>query len=178
MAAAQAGRAAAFSLIAKKYFPGRDPVRFNQGKEIVEFGYDLAYRCEMPVDVRICSIRGSLGWPCIDKTQENMEVCFDTYSEAFGATVAAIWRKHAAAVTLDDVISRFNEGFASATRIIYWNHATQREPFDQFDPHLRPMFQFTQKWHFALWALDEQYAGLDRIQSLIASYARNAAAGV
>lgn len=178
MVAAQAGRAAAFSLISKKYFPGRDPVRFNQGKEIVEFGYDLAFRCEMPVDVRICSIRGSLGWPCIDKTKDNMEVCFDTYADAFGTTVADIWRRHRSAVSLDDVISRFNEGFASATRIIYWNHATQREPFDQFDPRLRPVFQFRPKWQFALWALGEQYAGLDRIGSLIATAARNAAANL
>lgn len=170
MTAAQAGRAAAQTLIVKKYVPGSNPVHYNEGKEIVEFGYDLNYRCEMPVGVRLCSIRGSLGWPCIDKTKENIEVCFDTYAEAFSATVVDIWRKHDRAVTLDDVAKHFNEGFASATREIYWKYASQREHFTQFDPGLRSIFKFAPKWSFVLWALEEQYNQVDRIRAMITAY--------
>lgn len=170
MTAAQAGRAAAQTLIVKKYVPGSDPVHFNEGKEIVEFGYDLNYSCEMPVRVRLCSIRGSLGWPCIDKIPENIEVCFDTYAESFAATVVDIWRKHQRAVTLDQVARHFNEGFSSATREIYWNYANQRELFTQFDPGLRSVFKFGPKWSFALWALEQQFHNIDRIRAMITMY--------
>ncbi len=170
MTAAQAGRAAAQTLIVKKYVPGRNPVHFNEGKEIIEFGYDLNFRCEMPVDMRLCSIRGAFGWPCIDKTPENIEVCFDTYAEAFAAAIVRIWHEHARAVTLDQVVKHFNEGFASCTREIYWNYASQRELFNQFDPGLRSIFKFVPKWSFVLWALNEQFKQLDRIRAQITAY--------
>ncbi|MBQ6923185.1 MAG: hypothetical protein IJQ73_00955 [Kiritimatiellae bacterium] len=170
MTAAQAGRAAAQTMIVKKYVPGRNPVHFNEGKEIVEFGYDLNFRCEMPVDVRLCSIRGTLGWPCIDKTPENMEVCIDSYAEAFAAAVVRIWHEHSRAVTLDQVVKHFNEGFSSCTREIYWNYASQRELFNQFDPGLRAIFKFVPKWSFILWALRQQYEQLDRIAAQITAY--------
>ena len=167
MTAAQAGKAAAQTLVVKKYLPGSNPVHFNEGKEILEFAYDLNYSCEMPAKIRLCSIRGSLGWPCIDKTQENITVCFDTYAESFAETVVDIWRKHQRTVTLDQVVKHFNEGFALTTRELYRNYASQRELFTQFDPGLRSVFKFVPKWNFALWALEEQFRQVDRICAMI-----------
>lgn len=167
MTAAQAGKAAAQVLAVKKYLPGSNPVHFNEGKEILEFAYDLNYSCEMPAKIRLCSIRGSLGWPCIDKTPENIEVCFDTYAESFAATIVDIWRKHQRAVTLDQVVKHFNEGFSLTTRELYRNYASQRELFTQFDPGLRSIFKFVPKWNFALWALEQQFAQVDRICAMI-----------
>ncbi len=171
MTAAQAGRAAAQTLVVKKYVPGHNPVHFNEGKEIIEFGYDLNFRCEMPVDVRLCSIRGTLGWPCIDKDPENIAVCFDSYAASFAAAVVRIWQEHASAVSLDQVVKHFNEGFSSCTREIYWNYASQRELFNQFDPGLRAIFKFVPKWTFVLWALTEQFEQVDRICAKIAACA-------
>ena len=164
---AQIGRAAAQTLIAKKYIPGSNPVHFGEGKEIIEFGYHLDFQCEMPIRVSLCSIRGTLGWPCIDKDKDNLEVCFESFIEAFARTIVEFWQKNMRAVTLDAVVARFNEGFAAATREIYWNYASQRELFNQFDPGLRTIFKFKQKWAFALWALELQYKHLNRLCAMI-----------
>ena len=161
------GRAAAHTLIAKKYIPGSNPVHFGEGKEIIEFGYHLDFQCEMPIRVRLCSIRGTLGWPCIDKDKDNLEVCFDSFTEAFAQAIVAFWKKNMRNVTLDAVIARFNEGFVAATKEIYWNYANQRELFYQFDPGIRKIFKFNQKWTFALWALECQYNSLNRLCAMI-----------
>ncbi len=169
--AAQIGRAAAQTLVVKKYIAGANPVHFADGTEIIEFAYDLNYRCEMPVDIRLSSIRGSLGWPCIDRTPENFLVCSETYAEAFAQAIVDFWRRHARVVSLDTVVGRFNEGFAAATRDLYWKYVSQRELFHSFDAGLRPMFKFTQKWHFVLWALERQYEQIGRICAVVTATA-------
>lgn len=163
----QIGRAAAMTLVVKKYIPGPNPVHFGEGKEIVEFGFDMKFRCEMPVRIRLCSIRGSLGWPCVDKTKDNISICFETYAEAFAQNIVNFWHEHSGVVTLDEVISNFNDGFAACSREIYWNYISHRELFTQFDPGLRAIFKFPQKWSFALWAIEEQFKYIDKIKALI-----------
>ena len=53
---------------------------------------------------------------------------------------------------------------------IYWNYASQRELFNQFDPGLRSIFKFVPKWSFVLWALNEQFKQVDRIRAQITAY--------
>ena len=165
--AAQAGRAAAHTMVVKKYIAGPNPVRFGQGKEIIEFDRDLALGCEMPCGMRLCSIRGSLGWPCIDKTRENLDVCFSTYADAFARAAVAFWQGDGSAVSLDALMRDFCAGFTSATREIYWNYNNRRELFTQFDPDIKRAFKFRQKWLFALWALERQHENVDRLAAMI-----------
>lgn len=165
--AAQAGRAAAHTMIVKKYIPGATPVHFGEGKEIIEFDHDIALGCEMPCGMRLCTIRGSLGWPCIDRTPENFRVCSLTYTEAFARTAVDFWRKNNSSVSLDAVMDDFCAGFVSATREIYSVYRGRREIFMQFDPGLKAAFRFRQKWQFALWALEMQFDGALRLAAMI-----------
>ncbi len=165
--AAQAGRAAAHTMVVKKYLQSENTVGFGEGKEIIEFDYDLAWGCEMPCGMRLCSVRGALGWPCFDKTKENFDVCIETYADAFARTAVDFWRRNSKAVSLDAVMDDFCAGFSSATREIYWNYHARRELFAQFDPDLKAAFRFRQKWIFALWAIEKQYENVDRISAKI-----------
>lgn len=165
--AALVGRAAAHTMIVKKYIKGADPIRFGMGKEIIEFDHDIAFGCEMPCAMRLCSVRGALGWPCIDKTRENLDVCFSVYTESFAKAVVRFWRKIGQQVALDVVMNDFCAGFASAMREIYWNYYNRRELFNSFDPCLRSSFKFRQKWQFVLWSLSKQYENVNRLSAMI-----------
>lgn len=165
--AAQAGRAAAHVMVAKKYIDGDKPVLFGDGKEIIEFDRDVDTGLEMARGMRICSIRGTLGWPLIDQTSENLEACFNAYTEAFAATAVGFWRRNGGSLDLQPVIDGFCAGFASATREIYWNYASRREHFENFNPDLRPKFHFRQKWLFALWALERQFENVNKLAAMV-----------
>ena len=154
--AALLGNAAAQTLAVKRFIPDDRSVHFGEGKEIIEFGYDVKHRCEMPIGVRLCSVRGTLGWPELDHTQANLDRCFDVFMRAFAATLKAFWREHAVAVALREVREHFLEGFMATTRELYWNYTSRREAFDAFNPDVRKVFRFQRKWRFALWALEKQ----------------------
>ncbi len=163
-----AGRAAAQTMIVKKYIQSRDDhISFGRGKEIIEFEHDVAWGCEIPSGIRICSVRGALGWPCIDKSDVNIKVCFATYVEAFARASVDFWRKTTPQVPLDVIMNDFCAGFSAATREIYWNYYNRREEFDNFNPSVRRAFHFRSKWQFALWALEKQYENIDRISAMI-----------
>lgn len=166
--AAQAGRAAAHTLVVKKYIADGDRrILFGDGKEIIEFVRDLSTGLELANGMRLCSVRGSLGWPCQDKTKENIERCFSEYVAAFAETVVDFWHKNGGSLPLTAIMDDFCAGFVSATREIYWNYFNRREVFAEFDPNLKPSFRFSQKWQFALWALERQYESADRIAAKI-----------
>ncbi|MBR3085291.1 MAG: hypothetical protein IKH04_02700 [Kiritimatiellae bacterium] len=165
--AAQAGRAAAHTMIVKKYIEGPDPVHFGDGKEIIEFVRDLSTGLEMASGMRLCSVRGALGWPCIDKTRENLDVCFREYTEAFARTAVSFWRKNGGSLPLNSVMDDFCAGFVSATREVYWNYYNRRETFAEFNPELKAAFKFRQKWLFALWALERQYENADKLAAMM-----------
>ena len=150
------GKAAAQTLAVKRYIPDDNSVHFGEGKEIIEFGYDVKHRREMPVGVRLCSVRGTLGWPDIDHTQANIDRCFDVYMRAFAAALKAYWLEHADAVALREARDHFLDGFIATTRELFWNYTRRREAFDAFDPDVRRTFRFQKKWRFALWALEKQ----------------------
>lgn len=165
--AAQAGRAAAHVMVAKKYIEGDKPVLFGDGKEIIEFDRDVDTGLEMARGMRICSIRGTLGWPRIDRSKENLDNCFSAYTEAFARTAVGFWRRNGGSLDLQPVIDGFCAGFASATREIYWNFASRREHFESFNPDLKPKFRFRQKWLFALWALERQFENVNRLSAMV-----------
>ncbi len=164
-----AGHAAAQTMILKKYTSDRhaEPVWFGHGKEIVEFKHDVAWGCDMPSTIRLCSVRGTLGWPCVDKTKENIDHCFATYVEAFAKASVDYQKISVPKLPLDAVMNDFCAGFIAATREIYWNYYNKRELFENFNPALSKKFRFRQKWLFALWALEQQYNNVERLAAMI-----------
>lgn len=154
--AALMGNAAAQNLAVKKYIPESRSVHFGEGKEIIEFGYDVQRMREMPLRVRLCSVRGTLGWPHLEWTEHNLERCFDFYIAAFARGLLKLWQEHSRTVSSAELRNRFMDGFAASTRELHWSYACRREQFDLFDPDVRSTFNFKAKWHFALWALEQQ----------------------
>ena len=155
------GGAAAENLILKKCTPDGS-TRFAQGKEIVEFGYDIRYGKQMPLRVRLCSVRGTMGWPCLDKTDENFDRCCRHFL-ARHARVAHDYAMRHPSVDKWDVADAFWEGFAARTRQIHWNYQNRREQFDSYNPRMFGDYQFAEKWSFALWALEKQRNELDAL---------------
>ena len=160
------GNAAAQNLALKKYLPEENSCRFGEGKEIYEFGYDLEARREMPQRVTICSVRGSLGWPDLSYSEENLDKLFDFYISRYAEVLVGFWKAHSAAVALPLVASRFFDGFELKTRSMQWAYSLRREQYDEFDPKLPPSFRFNRKWKFALWALERQMRRIEALRAL------------
>ena len=155
------GSAAAENLILKKCTPDGS-TRFAEGKEIIEFGYDVRYGKEMPLRVRLCSVRGTMGWPSLEKTDENLRRCFEFYLDKYARVAYDYSRRHDV-VEPWDVADAFWEGFAARTRQISWNYENRREQFDRYHPRIFGDYRFQEKWSFVLWALERQRAGLDAL---------------
>ena len=158
------GSAAAENLILKKYTPDGS-ARFAEGKEIIEFGYDVRFGKEMPRRVWLCSVRGTMGWPSLDRTEENLSRCFDFYLSRYARVAFDYSRRHADPGPWD-IADAFWEGFAARTRQICWNYQDRREQFDRYDPRLFGDYRFREKWLFVLWALEEQRARLDALAEI------------
>jgi hypothetical protein len=169
------GDAAAQNLALKKYLPGPADCRFGAGKEIFEFGYDIAARREMPRDVRLCSIRGCFGWPDTAYTEANLDALFDFYFGCYARVLHRYWLKHREAVALEPLAERFFDGFEFKTREMHWNYSVRREQFDAFDPHLPRHYAFVKKWRFALWALEGQLRRIESLRGLFAEKVRQVA---
>lgn len=166
--AALMGSAAAQTLVMKRYIPEFESCRFGEGKEIIEFGYDVHLMREMPTSVNFCSARGTMGWPDYDWSNTNLMAMFDFYQKRFSEVVYAFWQNHRAFVTLAAVRERFFDGFASKTRAMHWIYVNRREQFDAFDPDLRRVYNFKVKWAFTLWALERQARRLDLLRDMLA----------
>ena len=165
------GGAAAEHLVLKKLSRSTGRSLFGrEGKEIMEFGYDVAARKEMPLRVRLCSIRGTMGWPCFDCTEENLDALFGHFAEAFAGVV----RDYAAAhpcVSLADLTGEFLDGFNAKTSEIHWNYVQHRHEFESYSSPSFRDYQFDERWRFALWSLAEQNRRLpefgNRLRSLL-----------
>ena len=159
-----AGSAAAENLVLKKW-TADGSTRFAVGKEIVEFGYDVRFGKEMPLRIRLCSVRGTMGWPCLDQTDENLDHCFDAFLSRYAQVAFEYSRKH---LSTDpwDVADAFWEGFSARTRQLDWNYRNRREYFDRYDPHLYGDYRFGAKWSFVLWALERQSERLGALAEL------------
>ena len=151
------GNAAAQNLVLKKYLKDQNDCWFGVGKEIFEFGYDIDAKRAMPRNVWLCSIRGSLGWRNIAKTKGNLDELFDFYFACYAQVMCGYWLQHQKTVSLKPMTERFFDGFEAKTREMRWNYSRRREEFDAFDPHLHRRHAFTEKWQFALWALERQF---------------------
>ena len=158
------GGAAAENIVLKKWTKDGS-TRFAEGKEIVEFGFDIRYGKEMPLRIRLCSVRGTLGWPDLAKTDENLARCFDFYLGKYADVAASYARRHPV-MHPDDVADAFWEGFAARTRVLHWNYMGRREQFDSFAPRLFGDYRFGDKWSFALWALEKQRERLPELGEL------------
>ncbi len=158
------GSAAAENLILKKFTPDGS-IRFAEGKEIIEFGYDIRYGKEMPLRVWLCSVRGTMGWLDRSHTQENLGRLFEYYMKKFASTVFHYAKKHTA-ISEWDIADAFFDGFAAHTREICWNYTNRREQFDSYEPRIFGDYKFSERWKFALWSLEQQKLQLDGLATL------------
>jgi hypothetical protein len=175
--AALAGDAAAQNMVLKKFIPQTGRCRFGEGKEIIEFGYDVHRMREMPLRVHLCSARGTLGWENSAWTPANLQAVFDFYTSRYAEVMHTFWREHRDFVRIEPLCTRFLDGFSSRIREMNWNYISRREPFDAFDPHVNPAFRFRDKWAFALWALERQARRMDVVQELFTAKLNRLAAG-
>lgn len=157
------GSAAAENLILKKWKDGS--IRYAEGKEIVEFGYDIHHARQMPLRVWLCSVRGTMGWPDRAMTEENLEAVFAFYIPQYTHAVAEYARKHPV-LPRQQTAEAFLDGFAGRTREICWNYTSARERFDAYEPKIYKDFKFQDKWRFVLWALERQEERLPRIAEI------------
>ncbi len=159
------GGAAAENLVLKKYRVDTESNRFCQGKEIVEFGYDIRYGREMPLRIHLCSIRGTMGWPDWSCSQENLDNIFDVYTSSFASMVRRFADEHPILPEYN-IADAFFDGFSGKTRELYWNYINRREQFDNYDPRVFKDYNFREKWTFVLWSLEKQREQLNRIYDL------------
>jgi hypothetical protein len=164
--AALAGDAAAQNMVLKKYIPQTRNCRFGEGKEIIEFGYDVQRMREMPLRVHLCSARGTLGWEDTAWTPANLQAVFEFYTSCYAKVIHAFWLAHRDFIRIEPLRTRFLDGFAGRIREMNWNYISRREQFDAFEPNVNPAFQFRAKWAFALWALERQARRMDIVQVL------------
>jgi hypothetical protein len=169
------GDAAAQNLILKKYLQDPEGCRFGVGKEVFEFGYDIAAKREMPMGVKLCSVRGCFGWPDTSYAETNLDTLFDFYLGCYAQVLHRYWSRHREAVPLEKLTERFFDGFEFKTREMHWNYSVRREQFDAFDPHLPRHYAFSKKWRFALWSLERQLRRLDSLRGLFADKVRRVA---
>ena len=120
---------------------------------------------EMPLRIRLCSVRGTMGWPCLDQTEENLGRCFDAFLSRYAQVAFEYSRRHPSADPWD-VADAFWEGFAARTRQLDWNYRNRREFFDRYDPRLYGDYRFGAKWSFVLWALERQNERLGALAEL------------
>jgi hypothetical protein len=154
------GWAAAQNLVVKKFIPGDPPTcRFGRGKEIFEFVYDARYHRPMPARVRVCSIRGTMGWPNLTQNSTNLRDVHKFYLHAYAIAMGNFWRQHAETCTLNECASAFFNGFERKIEAMQWAYYSDRENFDTFDPGLRQVYNFRARLDFALWGLER--AGKD-----------------
>ncbi len=154
------GWAAAQNLVVKKFIPGENPTcRFGRGKEIFEFVYDARYHRPMPARVRVCSIRGTMGWPNLTQNSTNLRDVHKFYLRAYAIAMGDFWRQHTETCTLNECASAFFNGFERKMEAMQWMYYNDKHNFDTFDPGLRQIYNFRARLDFALWGLER--AGKD-----------------
>ncbi|MBQ9693413.1 MAG: hypothetical protein IJV69_01475, partial [Kiritimatiellae bacterium] len=102
------GCAAAENLAVKKFIAKPDvkpTCRVGHGKEIFEFVYDARYHRPMPARVRVCSIRGTMGWPNLTRNSTNLRDVHKFYLREYAVAMGNFWRQHAETCTLNECAS-------------------------------------------------------------------------
>jgi len=163
------GNAAAQNIVMKKYIPASDSCRFGEGKEIFEIGYDVKSGRELPVKVMICSLRGVLGWPDTNFTEDNMAAVYDFYLDQFAQVLVSFVTEYRDIVSFSECADLFFSGFECKSREMYWRYASNRDAFDNFNPRLPGTFSFSRRWNFVLWSLEQQRDDLEMMRKLFIS---------
>ncbi len=165
--AALMGDAAAQNMAMKKYDAnasgGPSPL-YDVGKEIYEFGYDIAAGRILPKQVATCSIRGSMAWPDLSFTEENLQRLASFYIAHFAHALKNFQKKHA--VPMAELAQRFFDGFEHRTRAMAWCLSMHRDEFEAFRPDIPSHYGFDRKRGFLLWALARQERRLPKLKEL------------
>ena len=167
------GEVAAQNMIAKKYTASDRSCRFGVGKEIFEFNYDARKGKVLPQTVRVCSIRGIMGWPDLSQTTENQQRANAFYLSAFASVLRDYWLRHNADLTLPEIAECFFDGFTAKTNGMFWKYQMRSYDFDSFDPNLRPQYKFREKWTFVLWSLCRQHEHILTLKDLFLETVQN-----
>lgn len=158
------GDAAAQNMAMKKYDPETKSPLYGIGKEIYEFEYDIIRERVVPKNVSTCSVRGSLGWPCLDETDENVQAIANFYLAHYAHALKVFQKQHG--VPMIEVAARFMDGFEYRTHAMDWQLSVMRDEFEAFNPLLPRAFRFGDKWRFAMWALERQERRLVLLRKL------------
>ena len=148
------GDAAAQNMAMKKFDPASASPLYGVGKEIYEFEYDLLREMVVPKRVATCSIRGSLGWPTLDFTDENLHALAAFYMTHYAHALKIFSKKHAAG--MEELAEHFMNGFEFRTHAMAWQLSVMRDQFEGFHPPVAPSYDFDRKWRFLLWSLERQ----------------------
>ena len=169
------GASAAQNLAVKKYQADETggTCRFGLGKEIFEFVYDPFLHRPMPARVSICSIRGTMGWPDLAHTGENLREAHRFYLRAFAQALGTYWQSHAQSCTLNECASAFFDGFSRKTEAMHWAYRQHQADFDAFEPNLRESYRFREKFRFTLWALEEASRRLEPLREHFMDFVRD-----
>ena len=160
--AALMGDAAAQNLAVKKYDQKTESPLFGVGKEIYEFDYDIDRECQVPKKVRMCSIRGSFGWPDLEESERNFDAIVRFYFTRYAEALKDFQRQHSVPIT--ELAEKFMSGFEFRTHALVWRLSVLHDKFDEFSPQIPKRYAFPKKWHFIRWALDEQHRKLESLR--------------
>ena len=149
------GDAAAQNMTMNKYDPETKSPLYGVGKEIYRFDFDIKLGRIMPSAVSCCSGRGSLGWPDLSRTDENLEVMNGFYIGAFVKTLADYAAAHPS-VPASDLAEGFFAGFDHRTNALAWKLTMLRDEFESFVPDVPRRYRFADKWGFVLWSLERR----------------------
>lgn len=158
------GDAAAQNMAMKKYDPESHSPRFGIGKEIYEFEYNILTRRVIPKKVSSCSIRGSLGWPCLDFSDENLSHIANFYLLHYAHALKIFQKKHE--VSMKELAESFMDGFELRTHQMEWELSVMRDKFETFHPNLPKHYGFDEKWRFMMWSLERQARRLPLLRKM------------
>lgn len=165
--AALMGDAAAQNMAMKKYDAkapeGPSPL-YDVGKEIYEFDYDIAAGRVLPTRVATCSIRGSMAWPDLAFTEENLKKLESFYIVHYAHALKGFQKQHQ--VSMLELAERFFDGFEHRTRAMAWCLSMHRDEFESFSPEIPSRYGFDKKRSFMLWALCQQERRLKDLKQL------------
>lgn len=155
--AALMGDAAAQNMAMKKYdasAPDGPSPLYDVGKEIYEFEHDIAAGRVLPKRVATCSIRGSMAWPDLSFTEENLSRLASFYIAHYAHALKSFQKQHQ--VPMAQLAERFFDGFEHRTRAMAWCLSVHRDEFETFSPDIPSRYGFDKKRSFLLWSLMRQ----------------------
>jgi len=158
------GDAAAQNMAMKRFDPKSYSPAFGTGKEIYEFEYDIVRQRVVPKTVRLCSLRGSFGWPNLAFTEENLSRIVNFYLAHYAHALKSYQKKHA--VPMRDLAREFMDGFEFRTHALAWQLSVMRDRFEAFAPKLPRFYNFKRKWEFIMWSLERQERRLPQLRAM------------